>query len=168
MKFIVQLIALFVISMPALAAAPQRQIPIQVEADQMVSTQKNNSVFFSGRVVAKQGLLTIDADELTIYYATRTGGRDVNSKGTKEIRRMSAQGRVKIIQKGWVASGDTAEYFEAARKVVIVGHVRVWRDNNLVTGDRFVLFLDEGKSIVEHDRGKGGRVKAFFYPAKNK
>jgi lipopolysaccharide export system protein LptA len=135
----------------------------------MVSTQKDNSVFFSGRVVAKQGILTIHSDELTVYYAADdTGGKDVKAKESKEIKRMFAKGNVKIVQKDWVATGDTAEYFDAERKVVIVGHTKVWQDNNMVTGDRFVLFLDEGKSIVEHDQKKGERVKAFFYPDNKK
>jgi lipopolysaccharide export system protein LptA len=166
MKFIIPLIAFLLLAVPALAVPPHRQIPMQVEADHMVSIQKDNSVVFSGRVVAKQGILTIHADELTIYYVSVSGANDAPGKETKEIKRMFARGRVKIVQKDWVASGDTAEYFDVARKVVIVGNVKVWRDNNLVTGDRFVLFLDEGKSIVEHDRKKGGRVKAFFYPGK--
>lgn len=177
-KFIVAtLLLLFVpvslYAAPALQSTNQTksQEPIQIEADHMLSTQKDNSVFFSGRVVAKQGILTIHSDELTVYYASsqgQTGDKQVVASQTKEIERMFAKGNVKITQKDWVATGDTAEYFDAQRKVVIIGNAKVWQDNNMVTGDRFVLFLDEGKSIVEHGKKNGERVKAFFYPKHTK
>ena len=167
-RFIIALIIVFMFCTPALAAAPHKQIPIQVEADHMVSTQKDNSVLFTGRAVAKQGSMTIHSDELTVYYDSQKDDKKSKAKETKSIKRMFAKGNVKIVQKDWVASGDTAEYFDAERKVVLVGHTKVWQDNNMVTGDRFVMFLDEGKSIVEHDQKKGERVKAFFYPDKKK
>ncbi len=166
-KFIFSFILFFMISIPALAATTHKKMPIQIESDQMISTQKDNSVFFSGRVVAKQGLMTIHSDELTVYYDSASGKSEQTAK-TKEIKRMFAKGNVKIVQKDWVATGDTAEYFDKERKVVIIGHTKVWQDNNMVTGDRFVLFLDEGKSIVEHNQKKGERVKAFFYPNNTK
>jgi len=172
-KFIITIL-LFLLAPGLLLAAPasqgngqaKSQEPIQIEADRMLSTQKDNSVFFSGRVVAKQGGLTIHSDELTVYYASQAqpGAEQANANTTKEIERMFAKGNVKITQKDWVATGETAEYFDVQRKVVIIGNAKVWQDNNMVTGDRFVLFLDEGKSIVEHDNKKGKRVKAFFYP----
>ncbi len=167
-KNIIVVLVTLMFSCPVLAAAPHQQVPIQVESDHMVSTQKDESVFFSGRVVAKQGDITIHADELTVYYVSHSGGKGGSAKETKEIGRMFAKGNVKISQKDWLATGDSAEYFDVERKVVIIGHTKVWQDNNMVTGERFVLFLDEGKSFVEHGNKKGERVKAFFYPDQKK
>jgi len=56
------------------------------------------------------------------------------------------------------------EYYEAERKMILIGNSKVWQDNNLVTGHTVVTFLDQGKSIVERGEKKGERVKAFFYP----
>jgi len=143
--------------------------PIQIEADHMESDQKNNSVFFSGNVEAKQDDISIHADEVTVYYKKK-GGQEKKSptgKATK-IKKLRAVGHVEITKEGWVAQGDSAEYFESERKVVLNGNTKVWQNNNLVTGDRFIMYLDEGKSIVERDSQKKERVKAFLYPGTGK
>ena len=146
-------------------SAGERQSPVQIEADHMVSTQKDNSVFFSGRVEAKQDELTILADEITVYYKGATAKKQgADGSGSRDIKRMFAWGNVKITQNEWVATGDTAEYFANERKVVLTGNTKVWQNNNMVTGDRFVMYLDEGKTIVERSQKQGERVKAFFYP----
>ena len=80
------------------------------------------------------------------------------------IERLVAKGHVEITKEGWVATGNQAEYFSKERKVVLTGDTKVWQNNNLVTGDTFTMYLDEGKSIVERNSKKGERVKAFFYP----
>jgi len=144
------------------------QKPIQIEADQMLSLQKNNSVFFSGKVEAKQEELVIHADEMTVYYnETEKKDGKTAEKGTmqsKDVDRIFAKGNVEITQQEWVATGETAEYFSSERKVVLIGTAKVWQDNNLVTGNKVVMYLDEGKSVVEKSAAKGERVKAFFYP----
>jgi lipopolysaccharide export system protein LptA len=38
----------------------------------------------------------------------------------------------------------------------------VWRDDNVVTGERITIFLAEDRSVVEG--GQQERVKAVFYP----
>ncbi|MFW8601971.1 lipopolysaccharide transport periplasmic protein LptA [Desulfobacterota bacterium M19] len=140
--------------------------PVQIEADHMLSTPKDNSVFFSGRVVARQGMMTINADELTVYYNSTEKKKKINAQDTRDIKQMLARGHVKINQDNWVATGDTARYFAAQRKLIITGHTKVWQNGNMVSGERFILFLDSGKSIVEPGTGKGERVKAFFYPSR--
>lgn len=158
-------------TLAAESAAPQEKkaaSPIQIEADHMVSNQKENSVFFSGKVEAEQGDVIIHADEMTVYYKSASTLSNDTSKNTadnsRNIQRLWAVGHVEITKEEWVATGDTAEYFEDERKVVLVGNTKVWQDNNLVTGDKFIMYLDEGKSIVERSSKKDERVKAFFYP----
>ena len=173
-------ILLLTLSSPSWAATPQT--PVQVEANQMLANQKDNSVFFSGRVEAKQDDLTIHADEMTVYYTGKPGVKAAKSaegaspvqasaKGDNGkspldggVERLLAKGHVELTKQGWVATGNQAEYFSEERKVVLTGDTKVWQNNNLVTGDTFVMYLDEGKSMVERGRNKGDRVKAFFYP----
>jgi len=176
------LLPLGLLSAPAWGEPPKT--PVQIEADQMLSSQKDNSVFFSGKVEAKQEGLTIHSDEMTVYYRAGTdtatqakGGKSKAPVPSKPdaggaapspldggIERLLATGHVEITKEGWVATGNQAEYFSKDRKVVITGDTKVWQNNNLVTGDTFIMYLDEGKSIVERNSKKGERVKAFFYP----
>jgi len=159
---------------------------VQIEADQMLSSQKDNSVFFSGQVAAKQEDLTIHSDEMTVYYAAgpeKTAAKQPKTENSQTsappaqgespldggIDRLLAKGHVEITKEGWVATGDQAEYFSEERKVVLTGNTKVWQNNNLVTGETFIMYLDEGKTIVERNNSKKGeRVKAFFYPEAEK
>jgi len=170
--------------LPSLAWAAPPKAPVQIEADQMLSSQKDNSVFFSGQVAAKQEDLTIHSDEMTVYYAVgteKTAAKQPQAANGQEavgsvqsplaggIDRLVAKGHVEITKEGWVATGDQAEYFSEERKVVLTGNTKVWQNNNLVTGETFIMYLDEGKTIVERNNAKKGeRVKAFFYPEAEK
>lgn len=164
-KFSAALLSGFLFSASAACWAAPPKTPVQIEADQMLSSQKDNSVYFSGQVHAKQEDLTIHSDEMTVYYtADAAAGKQKNGDQGKDIQRLLAKGHVEITKQGWIATGDQAEYFSEDRKVVLTGNTKVWQNNNLVTGDTFIMYLDEGKTIVERSAKKGERVKAFFYP----
>jgi len=47
-------------------------------------------------------------------------------------------------------------------RMVLIGDARVWRDDNVVTGERITIYLAEDRSVVEG--GQQERVKAVFYP----
>jgi len=143
------------------------RVPIHIEADRMESDHQREAVLFAGNVEASQGDLLIRADEMTVFYAKP---REANGPGAeKSIDNLHATGNVKIVKQDWAATGDVVEYKADERKVVLTGNTRVFQDNNTVSGDRVVLFLDEGKSVVEKQgTDEGGRVKAFFYPETEK
>lgn len=151
------------------AAVPQPntlpQEPIHIEAERMESDQQKEAVLFTGNVEATQGALVIQADWMTVYYFKPAETRGAEAVATKTIDKLRARGNVKIIKEDWLASGDEMEYQTEGRLVVLTGNSKVWQGNNTVVGDRIVLYLDEGKSIVENQsQNEGKRVKAFFYP----
>lgn len=151
-------------------AAPLNDIsakePIHIEADRMVSDQRKESVLFDGNVEATQGDMVIRADQMTVYYRKADGNTATPVSGAgKSIDNLQATGNIKIIKQDWLASGDRMEFETEGRKVVITGNTKVWQGNNTVTGDKVILYLDEGKSVVENQaKDTGNRVKAFFYP----
>jgi lipopolysaccharide export system protein LptA len=145
-------------------AEKKSQSPIQIEANHMMSEKIKHSVFFSGKVVAKQDDIVIRADEMTIYYNDQQDMGEGVAKSPKNIERLKAAGNIEITKGEWVATGENAEYFEGERKIILTGNTKVWQNNSLITGDSFTLYLDEGKSVVERSSEKNERVKAFFYP----
>lgn len=159
-------------SIPAISAAPVNDNstsgPIHIEADRMESDQHQGSVLFAGNVEATQGDLIIRAERMTVYYRKTGATADPAGNASKGIKNIKASGNVKIIKQNWLASGDRMEFETEGRKVVLTGNTKVWQDNNTVTGDKVVLYLDEGKSVVENQNGGTGRVKAFFYPEPDK
>ncbi len=161
-------------STPASYAAPvvsdnSATEPIHIEAARMESDQRQGSVSFAGEVEATQGDLIIRAEQMTVYY--RKAGDTGSPAGSvsKSIENLKASGNVKIIKQDWLASGDRMEFETKGRKVVLTGNTKVWQGNNTVTGDKVILYLDEGKSVVENQNDKKDhRVKAFFYPESDK
>jgi len=163
------LVSLFLsaISLPApyaFAQGPKTDEPIHVEADRMVSKQKENAVIFSGNVDAKQGVLTIHSDEMTVYHQSQPAAAGATQDGPQKIKKLYADGNVKIVQENLVATGKHMEFFADERKVLLTGDTKVWQDNNLVTGEKVMLDLNTGTTVVEPNKDNGGRVKAFFYP----
>lgn len=144
--------------------------PIHIEADRMESFERQSEVLFSGRVEATQGDIVLHADTMRVNYQSAQGGKQKGASRSRRVDKLFAQGNVKVVSKaGWVATGKTMDYFAVDRKAVLIGDAKVWQDNNLVTGNRIVLYLDEGKSVVESDPQQGRqRVKAFLYPGGDK
>jgi lipopolysaccharide export system protein LptA len=158
----------FLVAGPGLAAPASNPAtakpPIHIEADRMVSLKDDNAVLFSGNVDAKQGQLVIRAAEMTVYYLSSEEKASRPQSEERSLKKLFASGNVEIQNEGMTGTGDKMEYYEAERKMILIGNSKVWQDNNLVTGHTVVVFLDQGKSIAERGEKKGERVKAFFYP----
>ena len=69
------------------AAARADDAPIDIEADRMVSRENENAVAFLGKVVARQGPMTIRASSMTVYY-------DNSAKGDKAAGAERSEERV--------------------------------------------------------------------------
>ncbi len=135
------------------AAQAKSQQPVTVDADQLVSDQKQGLVIFTGNVVARHNNSTQYADRMEVY---------LDEKGDKVMRTVST-GAVRIITRDCrTGTAQRAEYYDAEQRVVLTGDARVWQEENVVTGERITIFLAEDRSMVEG--GAGGRVKGIFYP----
>lgn len=143
--------------------------PIRIEADRMESIQKDGAISFSGNVQAHQDDLVINADEMTVLYAKGVSLSDpaagTAAEPTREIKSIRATGNVKIVQGNWVAAGDTMDFKADERIVILAGNAKAWQEQNMVSGEKIVLYLEEGRSVVESSTGTGERVKAFIYPS---
>jgi len=130
-----------------------RNAPVTVDADQLENLQKEGLVVFTGNVVASQNSSTQYADRMEVY---------LDDKGNRIVRTVST-GNVRIITKDCrTGTARRAEYYDAEQRVVLIGNARVWRDDNVVTGERITIYLAEDRSLVEG--GQQERVKAVFYP----
>jgi len=152
------------------AAVDKGAQPIHIEADRMESFERRSEVLFTGRVEATQGDIVLHADEMKVNYLPADDGGQKGTHRSRKVDKLFARGNVKVVSEaGWVATGKTMDYFAVDRKAILIGDAKVWQDNNLVTGNRIVLYLDEGKSVVESDPQQGRqRVKAFLYPGGEK
>ncbi len=173
MRLSALLICLFPILYNAPAALSQQPFttsaPIRIEADRMETSQEKSVVMFSGHVKAEQDDLVIKADAMTVRYS-KTGSQqdrstEIPAEGlSQQIDKITAKGNVEIVQGEWIATGDSMDYNSAEKIVILSGNARAWQDQNMVSGEKIILYLKEGRSVVERGAVESKRVKAFIYP----
>jgi lipopolysaccharide export system protein LptA len=81
---------------------------------------------------------------------------------TREIEQVVAEGNVKILQQDRTATGDKAVLYQEEGRVVLTGNPTVSQGDNFVQGEQITIFLNDRRSIVSG--GSDGRVNAVFTP----
>ena len=131
------------------SAIARAESPIYVEADQMSSTEKTNSVLFTGDVDAKQGDLRIRSDKMTVYYTEPDESEGEEKKSTsQQVEKLICEGNVEITRDDWLGTADTMTYLSEQRQVILSGNAKAWQDQNMVGGEKIVYYMDEGRSEV--------------------
>jgi lipopolysaccharide export system protein LptA len=138
---------------PSTRSGGDKDAPVEVLADHLENLQKEGLNIFSGNVVATQNSSTMYADRMEVYMDAR-GDRIVRGVATGNVRIITRDCRM--------GTARRAEYYDAEQLVILIGNARVWRDDNVVTGERITMYLAEDRNVV--DGGPGGRVRGVFYP----
>jgi lipopolysaccharide export system protein LptA len=114
--------------------------PIHVEADKMTSTEKNNSVVFTGEVDAKQGDIRIRSDVMTVYYTPKEKNskkakkKKGEKKATQQVEKLVCTGNVEITRAEWLGTSKKMVYLSRERQVILTGNAKAWTGKNLVSG----------------------------------
>lgn len=127
------------------------EAPIHIEANKMTSTEKTNSVVFTGDVDAKQGDVRIRSDEMTVYYTPDTGGKDKKAeqkKTTQQVEKLICVGNVELTRGQWLGTSKKMVYLSKERQVILTDNAKAWQGQNMVSGDKIIYYLDEGRSEV--------------------
>ena len=138
---------------------------IQITADQLLSSSQEKYAEFIGNVEVHQGAFVVKSDRLRIYYKNLQGGSKNPAMGEESIEKIIAMGHVKIWSDDQVAETDRAEWSVTDRIIVLSGeNSKVTSGNNFITGSKITLYQADGRIKVEGDKGQ--RVKATFYQDK--
>lgn len=134
-----------------------RSQPVVIDADQMEAFRKESLVVFTGNVVARQNNSVQHADRMEVY---------LDEKGDRVLRIVST-GNIRIITRDCrTATAKRVEFYDAEQRVELLGNARVWEADNVVTGEKITLYLNQERSVVQ---GSGSdRVKAIFHPRDDK
>lgn len=134
------------------------EAPIHIEANKMTSTEKSNSVVFSGDVDAKQGDVRIRSDEMTVFYHDMESdpkGKDkkkaapaADKKTTQQVEKLICVGNVEVTRGEWLGTGKKMVYLSKERQVILTDNAKAWQGQNMVSGDKIIYYLDEGRSEV--------------------
>jgi lipopolysaccharide export system protein LptA len=151
--------------------AANRNVPVQIEADQLELRDKDKTATFTGNVQVVQGDTQMRARQLVVHYEEQQGNAGAAQQasvvpgGQGQIRRLEARGDVAVRQKDQVATGDAATFDMHTNTVVLTGNVTLAQGRNVLKGERVVVDLKSGVSRVEAGNRGSGRVQGLFTPS---
>lgn len=129
--------------------------PIHVSADMLEFDYKKQILVYRGGVEVTQGDLSLRSKTLTVHFDEQAADRD-------RLQQIVAEGEVRIGKGERFATGGRAVFDQRTKTVTLTEDAVLHDGPNQVAGDRVVVFLDEGRSIVE---GAGEqRVHAVLVP----
>jgi lipopolysaccharide export system protein LptA len=143
-----------------------QEAPIHIEANSMTSTEKTNSVVFIGDVDARQNDVRIRSDKMTVYYSPKKEeGEDDGKPSSQQVEKIVSIGNVEVTRAEWLGTAKEMIYVADKRQVILSGNAKAWQEQNMVSGDRIIYYLDEQRSEVVGARtsatvgGSGGEEK---------
>jgi len=153
-RSVIIVFALVLWAVAALAAPETHRgtsnLPITVKSNELAADNKGKIAIFSGKVVAKQGDVTIFCDKMTIYYGNTQG----------DVDKIEADGNVRIVQENRTGIASHAVYESRLGKITLTGgSPKVMQGADTVSGEIITYFVDEERSNVS-----GGRVEAIIHP----
>jgi lipopolysaccharide export system protein LptA len=150
--FLVSLL-LLALAPAAFAASPSAsREPLKIKSDTLHADNEKKTATFEGKVVARQGDLTLYADRLVISY----------SGEGKDLSRVEAFGNVRILQGSRQASAAHAVYEPKGGRIMLDGSPRVVQGEDVISGKLITYFVNEQRSVVTG--GPNERVEAVIHP----
>ena len=135
--------------------------PIRVNAGTSEVSQRQRQVVLIDEVDIMQGDARLRANRVTINYAN-SGDEDATGMGGfGDIRSMVAEGEVFYVTPELKATGDRGIYDAEAYTITMTGDVVVVRGEDVATGSRLVMRLEEGRTTLD---GGDGRVQFNISP----
>ena len=126
--------------------------PIYINSDWMEFDQTKNTITYKGRVVTTQGEMTLRSDTLTAEYTS----------DMKQIKQITAEGKVNATQGNRVATGEKAVFDDQAKTVTLTGSPIMRQGNNQISGSKVIYFVEQDRAVAEGDGTV--RVQATIFP----
>jgi len=125
------------------AQKDRSNLPITIKSTQLSADNKGKTAIFTGKVVAKQGDVTIFSDKLTVYYGDNKG----------DVDKIEADGNVRILQENRIGLASHAVYESKAGRITLTGkpRPRVMQGADTTTGKTITYLIDDERSIVTGD-----------------
>ena len=129
----------------ATPGARQETRPVTVRADGLEYLDSERRARYQGNVELRTEGTTLEADRLDLYFSSGERGEP------GEVDRAVAEGKVKVVQPGRRATGEHADYFAGAGKIIVTGGPPLLYDEEkgLTTGQRLTFFLHDDSLAVD-------------------
>ncbi|MBN1932157.1 MAG: hypothetical protein JW786_11175 [Desulfobacterales bacterium] len=138
---------------------------IYIIADKFISDSEVGFAEFIGNVRVTQGAMVICAEKLKIYNSQDSKLQENPAIGEESIKKIIANGKVKITFDNRLAMTDQAEYITEEKILILSGvDSKVISGKNSISGTKITLYRADGRIEVEGRNEK--RVEAIFYSEK--
>ncbi|WP_031478900.1 LptA/OstA family protein [Maridesulfovibrio frigidus] len=145
----------------ARVAGASDDVPIKITSKKMTFSENKNRITFSGDVKVVRLEVTLTSDTLTAHL--RAGGDSLKDTQDK-IKKIVANGRVKVVMNNRKGSCDTLTYVVADSIIYMEGNAKLKDGPNLVQGELIKFYLKDNRSEVV---GGNKPVEAIFYTPNN-
>lgn len=135
--------------------------PVKITSDRMVYDEQGKLVSFVGNVVAEHGGLTLWANKLSAYLASK----EDKKFSADSIDRIVAEGNVRAKQGKTEGSCGLLTYYVEKQILKMERDPKLQDGPNSLTGDIINFYVRENRSEVVG--GSGKRVKAIFLTPSN-
>lgn len=133
-------------------------LPITIKSNEMTADNKGKMAIFSGKVVAKQGDVTIFSEKLIVSYADKSG----------DVEKVEALGNVRIVQQNRTGFAEQAVYENRNGRIVLTGNPRVVQGGDSISGKVITYYVDDEKSDASSGGDPKTRVEAVINPPARK
>jgi len=143
-------------SKKTVAGRDRSNLPITIKSNELTADNKGKTAVFTGKVVAKQGDITIFADKISVNYAEKKG----------DVEKIEATGNVRIVQQNRTGFAAQAVYDSRNGQIVLTGAPHVTQGADSISGKIITYFVDDDTSVVSG--GGDSRVEAVINPPDRK
>ncbi|MFO0752632.1 MAG: LptA/OstA family protein [Thermodesulfovibrionales bacterium] len=119
--------------------------PTVITSESLTADNKARTALFEGSVVARKGDMTLFADKMLVSYT--------DEKGSGTIRKIDAEGNVKLVKGDRVVTSRFVTYFaEPEEHAVFTGEPKATEGENVVTGSKMIYYFGNDRSVVQNSR----------------
>ncbi|WP_223922530.1 lipopolysaccharide transport periplasmic protein LptA [Geobacter sp. AOG2] len=140
----------------AAAHKDRSSLPIAIKSNELAADNKGKTAIFTGKVVAKQGDITIYADRLTINYGDKKN----------DVEKIEADGNVRIVQENRIGTAAHAVYESKQGRITLTGNPKITQGTDSMSGNTITYFIDDDRSEVSS--GAGRPVEVLIHPSVKK
>jgi lipopolysaccharide export system protein LptA len=138
------------------------QVPTDITSERMTYLQQDQKVIFEGEVKVTRPDLILTSDLLTVFFTPSEGRTEEGATaGAGEIRRIEAEGRVRLERDGRIGLCARAVYDLEKQLITMEGDPVIQDGKNRISGTLIHFHLADNRSEVIGTSEE--RVKATFF-----
>lgn len=131
---------------------PQRRTrPLTVRAERLDYRDAERRAAYRGSVRVEMNDASLKADRVDVYFSASPAGSTGGAHAAAKVERVVAEGHVTVAEPTRRASGEHAEYYAAAGKIVMTGGppTLLDADKGFITSQRLTFFVHDDSLLVD-------------------